>query len=1033
MWLKKRRGSWKRASIGPKSRARFEAQVLEPRRLLASVVVTTVSDAASHPGFVSLRDAVITADFDAAFGSSDTITFSPNLNGQQITLTQGVLELDSGGSSSAVITVDGGSQITVNGNQASSVFLIDAGTQAVIAGLTILHGKATDGGGIDDNGTLTVSNCTLNNNAASDEGAGIFAGGALTVSNSTISNNFSLGDAGGIYNDGTLTVSTTTFYDNGGDLGGGIDNDSFSSATVNSSTFVQNSGQEGGGIHNRGTLTVGNSTFSGNVVSFGGGGILDDGSLTVSASTFSGNSAEFGGGIYNYSGNASAVLVDSIVAGNTAAAEADGPDISGPLAGGSTFNLIGDGTAMTGIVNNNGGNKVGTSTAPIGPGLLPLGSNGGPTQTMALTASSVARNAGGSLTTLAASTDASVSSTSIPVGLASAIASTPGSYVIQVDSEQMLVTNVSGGTLTVSRGYNSTTVSAHNAGAKVYWATDQTGALRVGVPDIGAFEYQPITSAVNALPSIESAASFIVSWSGTPGSDGYPIASYAIYVSDNSGPFTLWDPTGSTSAAFTGTSGHTYGFYSIATDTAGDVQPTPAGPQATTTVQVPVGPSFTSATSADFTVGAASSFTVAAAGNPAPTYGETGTLPDGVTLDPTTGVLGGMPASGSVGAYPLTLTASNGVGSPATQSFTLDITKDSTKTTLTKSTTSAIKYGQSVTFTVTVTPAGVNALSPGGSGAVVLETNGTPAAQATPVNDVATFTFSDLPSGSISMSAYYDGDANFSGSGSGSLTQTVTQAATTTKLTKNTTGAITFGQSVTLTATMAAVSPGAGTPTGTVTFMDGSNVLGTGAVNYNGIAMLTTTAIPTGSNAIDAAYSGDSDFTASTSSSLSQTVHQSATTTALNANPTTTIKFGQAVTFTATMAAVAPGSGTPTGTVTFEDGAAVLGTGSLSSGVATLTSTSLAVGTHSIVAVYSGDSDFTTSTSSSLSEMVAQAATTTTLTKSSTGVIATGQSVTFSATPAAVSPAREPPAAPSPFWTTARRSEPVRSAAGSRR
>jgi hypothetical protein len=87
--------------------------------------------------------------------------------------------------------------------------------------------------------------------------------------------------------------------------------------------------------------------------------------------------------------------------------------------------------------------------------------------------------------------------------------------------------------------------------------------------------------------------------------------------------------------------------------------------------------SIVSATSVSFTVGVQGTFTVAAAGNPAATLSETGTLPSGVTFDPQTGVLSGTPATGTGGtinmSYPIQFTASNGVGSPAVQNFTLTV------------------------------------------------------------------------------------------------------------------------------------------------------------------------------------------------------------------------------------------------------------------------------------------------------------------------------------------------------------------------
>ena len=140
-----------------------------------------------------------------------------------------------------------------------------------------------------------------------------------------------------------------------------------------------------------------------------------------------------------------------------------------------------------------------------------------------------------------------------------------------------------------------------------------------------------------------------------------------------------------------------------------------------------------------------------------------------------------------------------------------------------------------------------------------------------------------------------------------------------------------FGQALTFTATVNAVAPASGTPTGSVTFLDGSITLGTATLGRGGKTTLTTKALPAGSDTITAVYSGDSNFTTSTSTALTQTVNQDATTSTIasSANPSVS---GQTVNFTATVKAVAPGSGTPTGSVTFLDGSTTLGTATLSSG-----------------------------------------------------------------------------------------------------
>src|SRR5207253_2471452 len=105
------------------------------------------------------------------------------------------------------------------------------------------------------------------------------------------------------------------------------------------------------------------------------------------------------------------------------------------------------------------------------------------------------------------------------------------------------------------------------------------------------------------------------------------------------------------------------------------------------------------------------------------------------------------------------------------------------------------------------------------------------------------------------------------------------------------------------------------------------------------------------------------------------TVGTASTTTAIASSSNPSI-FGQSVTFTATVTVVSPASGTPTGTVTFKDGATTLGTGTLDgSGVATLSTAGLSVASHSITAAYAGDTGFTTSTSSALIQVVSSAGT----------------------------------------------------------
>ena len=207
------------------------------------------------------------------------------------------------------------------------------------------------------------------------------------------------------------------------------------------------------------------------------------------------------------------------------------------------------------------------------------------------------------------------------------------------------------------------------------------------------------------------------------------------------------------------------------------------------------------------------------------------------------------------------------------------------------------------------------------------------------------------------------------------------QASTTTALTSDPNPSVS-GQSVTFTATIAAVSPGSGTPTGTVDFFDGTPTIGTTPLDTEtlkaGVATFSTSTLTVADSphSITAVYSGDTNFTTSTSS-VAQDVKQASTTTALTSDPNPSVS-GQSVTFTATIAAVSPGSGTPTGMVNFFDGTTPLDTETLTAGVATFsTSTLTAAGSpHSITAVYFGDTNFTASASSVLPQVVKQASTT---------------------------------------------------------
>ncbi len=236
-----------------------------------------------------------------------------------------------------------------------------------------------------------------------------------------------------------------------------------------------------------------------------------------------------------------------------------------------------------------------------------------------------------------------------------------------------------------------------------------------------------------------------------------------------------------------------------------------------------------------------------------------------------------------------------------------------------------------------------------------------------------------------------------------------TSGPTTTSLTASATQ-LNTGQSVTFTSTVAPTS-GTGSPTGLVTFSSGSTVVGVGTLNSQGIATCTTSSLAAGSYNVIATYSGDSSFGESTSSPLSVVVTalpKIATTISVTP-PSAQLTSGQTLNLTIF---VVPQSGivTPTGTVTILDGQTQLAATTLAGGFASFSTSTLAVGTHSITITYSGDTNFTASTSAVIPVVVSVPGkvTTNTLLSASANQLTSGTSVTFSANVAPTSGSAAP-------------------------
>jgi hypothetical protein len=189
------------------------------------------------------------------------------------------------------------------------------------------------------------------------------------------------------------------------------------------------------------------------------------------------------------------------------------------------------------------------------------------------------------------------------------------------------------------------------------------------------------------------------------------------------------------------------------------------------------------------------------------------------------------------------------------------------------------------------------------------------------------------------------------------LNNTRGPSATSTSLASNLNPS-TYGQKVTLTAT---VSPSASiTPTGTVKFTWGDNIIGSAKLNSTGVAILTKSNLNADPYPLTAVYLGDAANLGSTSAVLNQVVQQATSTATLTSLPNPSGQ-GEAVTFTARISSPTV---TPKGPVTFTAGKTVLGTAQLSSGKASLTIASLAAGSTVVTATYSGDSNIAPSSAS---------------------------------------------------------------------
>lgn len=348
----------------------------------AATTITVMN--ASDSGAGSLRQGIA----DVADGGA--IVFAAGLSGATIhlasTLTLSKNIIINGSALASKITISGDTDGDGTGNV--RVFYLNSNMTAVFNSLIITKGvaPASDGGGVYNGGTLTITNSTFSSNGAvnggginsgngtltimncifsdnyATNGGGISVGtssGTLTVTNSTFSSNSATSNGGSILNSGKMIVTNSSFSDGyaaggGGEIfnvqspsvtitnskftgspaginsGGAIYNNSHSTTTITNSLFSAKSSGYGGAIYNNNSkMTIVSSTFSNNSATVLGGGITNstNAEMDIANSTFSGNSSLNSGGAIHNALSSTITIRNSTFSGNTA-----------PNFGGSIYN-----------------------------------------------------------------------------------------------------------------------------------------------------------------------------------------------------------------------------------------------------------------------------------------------------------------------------------------------------------------------------------------------------------------------------------------------------------------------------------------------------------------------------------------------------------------------------------------------------------------------------------------------------------------------------------------------------------------------
>ena len=375
--------------------------LLAHQPLMAAVIVVDGSTC-------TLVDAITAANADAATGGCAAGSGSDELQLTASVLLTSMNVNYSGPTGLPVII----SHITIEGNDlvverdpaapAFRIFAVDDVGTLNLRRLTVRNGSvgAANGGGIYNRGALTLKNSAVSFNNADFDGGGIYnAAGITNVRRSTVSGNLAVSFGGGIYNfSGSVFVMRSAISENDGDFaGGGIWNED--QLVVFRSLVSENfCHDQGGGIVNFGTATLTDSTVRGNMAA-DSGGVANHDTLSVTNSTLSGNEFQ---GLGNFG---TATVTNTTVSGNGIGSAfsqilnfsfpADTLTLTNSIVGHSA-----SGMNCSGTITDGGGNLADDATCGTVPatlsGLDPvLTNNGGSTFTHALLAGSSAIDAAG--------------------------------------------------------------------------------------------------------------------------------------------------------------------------------------------------------------------------------------------------------------------------------------------------------------------------------------------------------------------------------------------------------------------------------------------------------------------------------------------------------------------------------------------------------------------------------------------------------------------------------------------------------------